>query len=173
MHGHCIADSIMYRGILQCLLRSEPSSCSNSSLVMAMWLRLDDITTGNVRCIGSLALILPIPFRNAILCVTTLFSFFLVYFGFDISGGERKGESKGILHHVSKMPIIKLGAFHSNLNRRNFSETTPLTPPSTTSAGNTYIMSEEQEPIEPLTPDEANRIIHSHRKVRYGKLLSR
>src|SRR4051812_18484618 len=26
-----------------------------------------------------------------------------------------------------------------------------------------------QTPIENLTPDEANRIIHSHRKVRYGK----
>jgi len=30
-----------------------------------------------------------------------------------------------------------------------------------------------REPIEAaLTPDEANRIIHSHRKVRYGKLGS-
>lgn len=28
-----------------------------------------------------------------------------------------------------------------------------------------------QDPVSPqLTPDEANRIIHSHRKVRYGKL---
>lgn len=30
---------------------------------------------------------------------------------------------------------------------------------------------DKQEPIESdLTPDEANRIIHTHRKVRYGKL---
>lgn len=37
-----------------------------------------------------------------------------------------------------------------------------------------YIMSEgHQGPIESLTPDEANRIIHSHRKVRYGMLLPR
>lgn len=28
---------------------------------------------------------------------------------------------------------------------------------------------EEAIPIEELTPEEANRIIHSHRKVRYGK----
>jgi hypothetical protein len=27
----------------------------------------------------------------------------------------------------------------------------------------------QQDPIESLTPEEANRIIHSHRKVRYGK----
>ena len=32
---------------------------------------------------------------------------------------------------------------------------------------------EQQEPIEAsLTPEEANRIIHSHRKVRYGKQSS-
>jgi hypothetical protein len=30
----------------------------------------------------------------------------------------------------------------------------------------------EQTPVDDLTPEEANRIIHSHRKVRYGKLPS-
>jgi hypothetical protein len=51
-----------------------------------------------------------------------------------------------------------------------------LTPPSTKFArlgiSYSYTMSEGiQEPDESnLTPDEANRIIHSHRKVRYGKL---
>jgi len=34
----------------------------------------------------------------------------------------------------------------------------------------TYNMSEGQhDPTETLTPEEASRIIHSHRKVRYGK----
>ncbi len=55
-----------------------------------------------------------------------------------------------------------------------------LTPPSTSlerlRLGDTYsscTMSEApQDPID-LTPDEANRIIHSHRKVRYGELLPR
>jgi hypothetical protein len=28
---------------------------------------------------------------------------------------------------------------------------------------------DETIPVEELTPEEANRIIHSHRKVRYGK----
>jgi hypothetical protein len=33
-----------------------------------------------------------------------------------------------------------------------------------------YNMSEgQQDPIESLTPEEASRIIHSHRKVRYGR----
>lgn len=32
--------------------------------------------------------------------------------------------------------------------------------------------SEDQVPIDQLTPEEANRIIHSHRKVRYGELSS-
>lgn len=27
---------------------------------------------------------------------------------------------------------------------------------------------EDQVPVSDLTPEEANRIIHSHRKVRYG-----
>lgn len=31
---------------------------------------------------------------------------------------------------------------------------------------------DEQVPVDDLTPEEANRIIHSHRKVRYGKHLS-
>lgn len=30
--------------------------------------------------------------------------------------------------------------------------------------------SDDQVPVEELTPEEANRIIHSHRKVRYGTL---
>ena len=35
-------------------------------------------------------------------------------------------------------------------------------------------MSDTQESptLEDLTPEEANRIIHSHRKVRYGKWIS-
>jgi hypothetical protein len=67
---------------------------------------------------------------------------------------------------------------------RLFSNADPeLTPPSTTFArlgisysygySYSYTMSEginTQEPNDSnLTPDEANRIIHSHRKVRYGK----
>jgi hypothetical protein len=28
---------------------------------------------------------------------------------------------------------------------------------------------DEQVPVDDLTPEEASRIIHSHRKVRYGK----
>lgn len=32
---------------------------------------------------------------------------------------------------------------------------------------------DEQVPVEDLTPEEASRIIHSHRKVRYGKETSR
>lgn len=32
---------------------------------------------------------------------------------------------------------------------------------------------EDQLPVEELTPEEANRIIHSHRKVRYGKATRR
>lgn len=31
---------------------------------------------------------------------------------------------------------------------------------------------DEQVPLEDLTPEEASRIIHSHRKVRYGKEIS-
>lgn len=31
---------------------------------------------------------------------------------------------------------------------------------------------DEQVPVEDLTPEEASRIIHSHRKVRYGKEIS-
>lgn len=31
---------------------------------------------------------------------------------------------------------------------------------------------DEQVPLEDLTPEEASRIIHSHRKVRYGKETS-
>jgi hypothetical protein len=31
---------------------------------------------------------------------------------------------------------------------------------------------DEQVPVEDLTPEEASRIIHSHRKVRYGKETS-
>lgn len=30
---------------------------------------------------------------------------------------------------------------------------------------------EDQIPVTDLTPEEANRIIHSHRKVRYGELI--
>lgn len=30
---------------------------------------------------------------------------------------------------------------------------------------------DEAVPVEELTPEEANRIIHSHRKVRYGMYI--
>jgi hypothetical protein len=48
----------------------------------------------------------------------------------------------------------------------------PFTPPLSPfdRLGLNYNMSEgQQDPLESLTPEEANRIIHSHRKVRYGK----
>jgi hypothetical protein len=71
------------------------------------------------------------------------------------------------------MPIIKVVSLNETPNfhqYRLFSER-DLTPPLTKfeRLGLNYKMSEGQDPIETLTPDEANRIIHSHRKVRYGK----
>jgi hypothetical protein len=73
------------------------------------------------------------------------------------------------------MPIIKVVSLNETPNfhqyqYRFFSER-QLTPPLTKfeRLGLNYKMSEGQDPIETLTPDEANRIIHSHRKVRYGK----
>jgi hypothetical protein len=59
----------------------------------------------------------------------------------------------------------------------SFRETSVLTPPLSPSLFDrlalNHNMSEgqhttEQDPIESLTPEEASRIIHSHRKVRYG-----
>jgi hypothetical protein len=75
------------------------------------------------------------------------------------------------------MPIIKVVSLNETPNfhqyqYRFFSEQErELTPPLTKfeRLGLNYKMSEGQDPIETLTPDEANRIIHSHRKVRYGK----
>lgn len=82
------------------------------------------------------------------------------------------------------MPIIQVvrieNEHHSDpYQHRHFSDG-DLTPPSTSlerlRLGITYsscTMSEApQDPID-LTPDEANRIIHSHRKVRYGELSPR
>lgn len=81
---------------------------------------------------------------------------------------------------MTKMVLIRLvacydhetrtdnGSYNISPEHRVFS--TPNSPSSTASA-NTINMSDGQEPVEPsLTPEEANRIIHSHRKVRYGKL---
>jgi hypothetical protein len=64
------------------------------------------------------------------------------------------------------MPFVKLAhEFSGHRRARSFSESE-----SSSSSGRTYTMSDGQDPIEAsLTPDEANRIIHSHRKVRYGK----
>lgn len=77
------------------------------------------------------------------------------------------------------MPNLKLVKVveHSELHQqyRPFSDGS-LTPPLTSFERldiSYCAMSSEgpQDPIENLTPDEANRIIHSHRKVRYGKRL--
>lgn len=34
---------------------------------------------------------------------------------------------------------------------------------------NTAVEAEDQASVDQLTPEEASRIIHSHRKVRYGE----
>jgi len=67
------------------------------------------------------------------------------------------------------MPHLKVVCLDesSDLQHRFFSELPSFT--SIERLGITSAMSEAQDPIENLTPDEANRIIHSHRKVRYGK----
>jgi hypothetical protein len=71
------------------------------------------------------------------------------------------------------MPIIKVVTLNEtpNFHQYRFFSEPDLTPPLTRfeRLGLNYNMSEGQDPIETLTPDEANRIIHSHRKVRYGK----
>lgn len=65
---------------------------------------------------------------------------------------------------------------HSETHQyRHFSAADRLTPPLQSferlDIAYCEMSSEGQgDPIENLTPDEANRIIHSHRKVRYGEL---
>ncbi len=72
------------------------------------------------------------------------------------------------------MPIISPIVEDARTFRRS-TEAFPFTPsPSPSGAFDrlalNYNMSEgQQDPIESLTPEEANRIIHSHRKVRYGR----
>jgi hypothetical protein len=63
------------------------------------------------------------------------------------------------------MPILRI-IHETSESYRLFSESTLCSP----SSSDSDTMSDgKQEPIESdLTPDEANRIIHSHRKVRYG-----
>ena len=78
------------------------------------------------------------------------------------------------------MPILELVRVieenqpHQYRHHRHFSESsTSLTPPferlGLSYSSSSCTMSEAvQDPPLDLTPDEANRIIHSHRKVRYG-----
>jgi hypothetical protein len=75
------------------------------------------------------------------------------------------------------MPII-IPVVESHEDARTYrrsAEGFPFTPsPSPSGAFDrlalNYNMSEgQQDPTESLTPEEASRIIHSHRKVRYGR----
>ncbi len=73
---------------------------------------------------------------------------------------------------MPQIQIIRVAEEHSELHQ--YRATTESESPPVTSferLGISYCaMSSEgpQDPIDNLTPDEANRIIHSHRKVRYG-----
>jgi hypothetical protein len=76
-----------------------------------------------------------------------------------------------LVNHPSreaKMPILRVSPDDTELCRDVRPFTPPLSPFDRLALN--YNMSEgQQDPIESLTPEEANRIIHSHRKVRYGK----
>ena len=66
------------------------------------------------------------------------------------------------------MPILRVSPDDTEVCRDVRPFTPPLSPFDRLALN--YNMSEDQQdPIESLTPEEANRIIHSHRKVRYGK----
>jgi hypothetical protein len=69
------------------------------------------------------------------------------------------------------MPILRI-VYETSESYRLIPEPAPLNSPSGSSCVLSVMSEPQQEPSEAsLTPEEANRIIHSHRKVRYGKLV--
>jgi hypothetical protein len=78
------------------------------------------------------------------------------------------------------MPIIKAVRHHHDHSERSFQhrhwsegDLEPLSSFDRLDISHRETMSEgpAEIPIENLSPEEANRIIHSHRKVRYGMLF--
>ena len=83
-----------------------------------------------------------------------------------------------VLHHVydyltlPKMPILRI-VYETSESSRLIPEPIPLSSPCSSSCMLAVMNESQQESSGPsLAPEEANRIIHSHRKVRYGKLVS-
>lgn len=69
-----------------------------------------------------------------------------------------------------KMPILRI--VYETESYRLIPEPAPHNSPSGSSCVLSAMSESQQEASEPsLTPEEASRIIHSHRKVRYGKLV--
>jgi hypothetical protein len=70
------------------------------------------------------------------------------------------------------MPILRI-VYETSESYRLIPEPAPQHSPSGSSSIFSVMSESQPESGEPaLTPEEANRIIHSHRKVRYGKLSS-
>src|ERR1700677_2317644 len=70
------------------------------------------------------------------------------------------------------MPILRI-LHEASESCRFFPETPPLPSPSSSSYIVSSMSESQHEPIDSsLTPEEASRIIHSHRKVRYGEITA-
>jgi Fungal Zn(2)-Cys(6) binuclear cluster domain len=92
--------------------------------------------------------------------------------GEDSGGAETRHEDRLLSHQAqateARMPILRVSADDTEL-RRDVRPFTPPLSPFDRLALNYNMSEDQQDPIDSLTPEEANRIIHSHRKVRYGK----